>query len=78
MRIYRLSPKSGRKQYHLTQDGYSLLANPKHGNERHHAMNKVLVRTEQEMADLIKLRYSVNVGIDTAPSMVRPSKRHCI
>lgn len=71
MRIYRLDPKTGSKQYPITEDGCFVLANPENGSEKHHAKNKVLVRTEQEMIDLIMLGYSVRVGTDAAPSLVR-------
>lgn len=70
MRVYRLDPKTGSKQYPIIQDGCFVLANPEHGGEKHHAKNKVLVRTEQEMIDLIRLGYLVRVGTDAAPSLV--------
>jgi len=69
MRVYRLDPKSGRKQYPKQQDGCFVLGDPKHGNQKHHAKNQVLVRAE--MIDLILKGYSVRLGTDTAPSMVR-------
>lgn len=71
MRVYRLDPNTGSKQYPIIQDGCFVLANPEHGGEKHHAKNKVLVRSEQEMIGLIKLGYSVRVGTDKAPSLVR-------
>lgn len=71
LRVYRLDPKTGSKQYPITQDACFILANPEHGGEKHHAKNKVLVRSEQEMIDLIMLGYSVRVGTDKAPSLVR-------
>ncbi|GAA0616306.1 hypothetical protein GCM10008943_33900 [Paenochrobactrum glaciei] len=71
MRVYRLDPNTRSKQYPITQDGCFVLANPEHGNERHYAKNKVLVHTEQEMIDLIIQGYSVRVGTDKAPSLVR-------
>lgn len=70
MRVYRLDPKSGKKQYPKLQDGCFVLADPKHGSEMHHAKNKVLVRGEQEMIDLLRLGYSVRVGTESAPSLV--------
>ena len=71
MRVYRLDPKTGQKQYPKQQNGHYVLGDPKHGNQKHHAKNQVLVRTEQEMIDLIMKGYSVRVGTDAAPSMVR-------
>lgn len=71
MRVYRLDPKTDREQYPVRQDGCFVLGDPKHGNQKHHAANQVLVRTEQEMIDLIIKGYSVRVGTDAAPSMVR-------
>lgn len=71
MRVYRLDPKSGRKQYPKQQQGYFVLGDPKHGNQKHHAKNQVLVRTEKEMIDLIMKGYSVRIGTDAAASMVR-------
>jgi len=71
MRVYRLDPKSGRKQYPKQQQGYFVVGDPKRGNQKHHARNQILVRTEQEMIDLIVKGYSVRVGTDAAPSMVR-------
>lgn len=70
MRVYRLDPKSGKKQYPKLQDGCFVLGDPRHGNEKHHVRNQVLVRAEQEMIDLLRLGYSVRVGTDTAPSLV--------
>lgn len=70
MRVYRLDPKTGNKQYPVQQDGCFVLGDPKYGNEKHHGRNQVLVRTEQEMIDLLRLGYSVRVGTETAPSLV--------
>lgn len=71
MRVYRVDPKTDRKQYPVRQDDCFVLGDPRHGNQKHHARNQVLVRTEQEMIDLIMQGYSVRVGTDAAPSMVR-------
>lgn len=69
--VYRLDPKSGSKQYAYMEDGHFVLADPKHGKRKHIKENKVLVRTEQEMIDLIHQGFSVRVTTDTAPSLVR-------
>lgn len=53
MRLYRLDPKTGIKQYPALQDDCFVLGDPKHGNQKHHAKNKVLMGDEQEMIDLI-------------------------
>lgn len=71
MRVYRLDPKTDRKQYPVRQDDCFVLGDPKHGNQKHHAENQVLVRSEQEIIDLIMSGFSVRVGTDAAPSMVR-------
>jgi len=71
LRVYRLDPKTGSKQYAHTEDGHYVLGDPKHGGRKHTKANKVLVRTEQEMIDLIHQGFSVRVITDTAPSLVR-------
>jgi hypothetical protein len=71
MRVYRPNPKTDQKQYPVRQDGCFVLGDPKHGNQKHLARNQVLVRTEQEMVDLIMKGYAVRVATDTAPSLVR-------
>lgn len=70
-RVYRLDPKTDRKQFPIRQDGYFVLGDPAHGNQKHLARNQVLVRTEQEMIDLIIKGYAVRVATDAAPSLVR-------
>lgn len=70
MRVYRLDPKSGIKQYPALQDGCFVLGDPKHGRQKHHAKNKVLVRDEKEMIELIAQGYSIRVKTDAAPSLV--------
>lgn len=70
MRVYRLDPKTGNRQYPVRQEGCFDLGDPVHGNQKHHAKNQVLVKTEQEMIDLVMQGYSVRVRTDTAPSMV--------
>ena len=71
MRVYRLDPKTDRKQYPVRQDDCFVLGDPKHGNQKHHAGNQVLVRSEQEMVDLILRGFAVRVGTDAASSLVR-------
>lgn len=71
MRVYRLDPKTGNKQYPTKEAGYFGLGDPKHGNRKHIASNKVLVRTEQEIVDLITRGFSVRVDTKTRPSLVR-------
>lgn len=44
---------------------------PKHRNQKHHAENQVLVRSEQEMVDLNMSGFSVRAGTDAAPPLVR-------
>lgn len=61
MRAYRLDPKTGKKQYPILQDGCFVLGDPKYGDQKHYAKNKVLVCDEQEMIDLIMQGYSVRV-----------------
>lgn len=70
MRLYRLDPFTGSKQYPALQDDCFVLGDPKNGNKKHHAKNKVLVRDEQEMIDLILIGYSIRVKTDTAPALV--------
>ncbi len=71
MRVYRLDTKTGSKQFPVRQDGFYVLADPRHGNQKHHAKNQVLVRTESEMIELLRKGFSVRVSTDTAPSLVR-------
>lgn len=71
MRVYRIDPRTGKKQFPKRRDGFFVLGDPKHGNQKHHAVNQVVVRTEQEMIELILRGYSVRVATDSAPSMVR-------
>jgi len=53
MRLYRLDLFTGSKLYPAMQDGYYVLCDPKNGNQKHRAKNKVLVRDEQKVIDLI-------------------------
>lgn len=71
MRVYRLEPKTGAKQYPAQEAGHFILGDPKHGNRKHITTNKVAVRTEQEMIDLIMRGFSVRVETKTRPSLVR-------
>lgn len=71
MRVYRLNPKTDQKQFPIRQDGFFVLGDPAHGNHKHIARNQVLVRTEQEMIDLIMKGYAVRIATDSAPSLVR-------
>lgn len=71
MRVYRLEPKSGAKQFPIKESGCYVLGDPKHGNRKHTTANKVLVPTEQEMIDLIARGFSVRVDTATRPSLVR-------
>lgn len=70
MRVYRLDPKSGAKQFPTQEGGCFVLGDPKHGKLKHHAENRILARTEQEMIDLMR-GYSVRVETPTRPSLVR-------
>lgn len=71
MRVYRLDPNTRSKQYPRIQDGCFVLASPEHGKKMHFAKNKVLVRTEQEMIDLIMLGHYVWVKKEEDFSLVR-------
>lgn len=71
MRVYRLDPKTDQKQFPILQEGFFVLGNPAHGDQKHLARNQVLVRTEQEMINLIIKGYAVRVATDAAPSLVR-------
>lgn len=71
MRVYRLDPKTGKKQLPTKEAGLFVLGDPKQGNRKHVKANKVTVRTEQEMIDLIMRGFSVRVDTDTRPSLVR-------
>jgi hypothetical protein len=48
-----LEPRTGRKRYAIQENGFFILGDPKLGGKRHTVKNRVLVRTEQEMIDLI-------------------------
>lgn len=71
MRVHRLDPETGAKQYPTKEAGCFVLGDPKHGKRKHIAANKVVVRTEQEMVDLIMRGFSVRVDTKTRPSLVR-------
>lgn len=71
MRVYRLEPKTGTKQYPAREAGCFILGDPKLGDRKHTKDNKVAVRTEQEMIDLIMRGFSVRVETKTSPSLVR-------
>lgn len=65
MRVYRLEPKTGLKRYAIQKNGFFILGDPKLGSKRHTVANQVLVRTEQEMVDLItKAGHYVRVESD--------------
>ncbi|MFK4061275.1 hypothetical protein [Brucella anthropi] len=53
MRVYRLEPRTGLKRYAIQENGFFILGDPQLGGKRHTVKNRVLVRTEQEMIDLI-------------------------
>lgn len=71
MRVYRPDPNNDRKQYPVRREGCFVLVKPKHGNQKHHAKNQVLVRRELEMIDLNIRGFAVRTGTDAAPSLVR-------
>jgi hypothetical protein len=71
MRVYRLDPITGTKQYPIKEAGCFVLGDPKHGSRKHVVANKVTVSDEQEMIDLILRGYSVRVQTRTRPSLVR-------
>jgi len=53
------------------KNGYLVLGDPKCGNEKHHAKNKVKTKDEEEAIDLVKHHnHSIWVGTDSAPSLV--------
>lgn len=53
MRVYRLDPKTGKKQFPTKEAGSFVLGDLKNGSRKHVTANTVSVRTEQEMIDLI-------------------------
>ncbi|NNU59090.1 hypothetical protein [Ochrobactrum soli] len=72
MRVYRLEPKTGIKRYAVKENGFYVLGNyKKYGRQQHTVANRVLVRTEQEMIDLIKQGHYVRVEDDVRPDLVR-------
>lgn len=72
MRVYRLEPKTGIKRYAVQENGYYILGNyKKFGRKQHTIANRVLVRTEQEMIDLILEGHYVRVEDDIRPDLVR-------
>ena len=71
MRIYRLC-KSGEKQVPIQdKNGFFILGSPHAAGEKHHAKNKIYIRDEDEMIELLHLGYSVWVETRTSPSLVR-------
>lgn len=72
MRVYRLEPGTGIKRYAVQEGGYYVLGDyKKHGRKQHTVGNRVLVRTEQEMIDLIMVGHYVRVDDDARPTLVR-------
>lgn len=72
MRVYRLDPKTGMKRYAVLENGFYELGDYKsHGKRQHTVANRVLVRTEQEMIDLIMRGHYVRVEHDTRATLVR-------
>ncbi|OWV81058.1 hypothetical protein ATY77_22715 [Rhizobium sp. R634] len=71
MRVFRLDPVTGLKQFPIREAGQFVLGDPKHGRKKHTVANRVLVGTEQEMIDLILRGHSVRVETSTRPSLVR-------
>lgn len=72
MRVYRLEPKTGIKRYAIQENGFYVLGNyKKYGRSHHKVSNRVLVRTEQEMIDLILEGHYVRVDDDVRPDLVR-------
>ncbi|MDW5315514.1 hypothetical protein [Rhizobium sp. PL01] len=72
MRVYRLEPKSGLKRYAVQENGFYVLGNyAKFGSEQHEVANRVLVRSEQEMIDLIMQGHYIRVEAEDRPTLVR-------
>lgn len=72
MRVYRLEAKTGIKRNAVRENGYYVLGDYKtYGAQQHTVANRVLVRTEQEMIDLILRGYYVRVDNDRRPTLVR-------
>lgn len=73
MRVYRLHPKTGaRQEPKRDRDGFFVLGAPQHGDQKHVKENKVRVRTEEEMIDLVVSRgHSVRVEAGGRGNMVR-------
>lgn len=71
MRVYRLCPKTGKREdAKRNRDGFFVLGAPSHGDQKHLKENKVLVRTEEEMIDLI-LSKGHSVRVAGSGSLVR-------
>ena len=70
MRIYRLM-SDGTKWEPALNDGLFVLADPSATNEKHHAKNEVLVRTEDEAIRLLRQGFSIRVKSKAAPVLVR-------
>lgn len=72
MRVYRLEPKTGLKRYAVQEGGYYVLGNyKKFGRNQHTTANRVMVRTEQEMIDLLLQGHYVRVESNIRPVLVR-------
>ena len=72
MRVFRLDPATGTKQFPVKEGGCFALGDYKtHGKKQHLVRNRVLVPTEQEMIDLILKGHYVLVEDEVRPNLVR-------
>lgn len=73
LRIERKTPRPGGiEEPHWTTRGYQL-ADPKHGNVKHHAAHAIFVRTLEEAADLLDRGYSLwMTRAGKRPSLISP------
>lgn len=72
MRVYQLDPRTGAKRYAVQENGHYVLGDyKKFGSRQHTTANRIMVRTEQEMIDLILKGHYVRVEHDQRPSLVR-------
>ena len=72
-RIVRVKPRRGIAEEPVMERGCYVLANPKHGAEKHHAINKVYAKSLEDAAALIEAGYSIRMGgPGKVPSLICP------
>lgn len=74
VRIERTKPRGGKQEAPwLTSSGHCL-GDPRHGDEKHHELNAVYVRTLEDAAEMIARGFSLRMtGPGKRPSLISPA-----